>query len=438
MVCDVGVEGGLIAAVGPELEKDAVETIDAAGLHVFPGVVDAHVHCNEPGRTDWEGFAHATSALAAGGATTFVDMPLNASPPTVDGASFDLKLAAAREAAIVDFALWGGLVPGPIDRLDELAERGVVGFKAFMCPTGVDDFAMADDETLRAGMARAAQLGLPVAVHAEDPELTVRLAAEAVAEGRLALRDYLHSRPVVAELRAIGRALELAEETGCSLHVVHVSSAAGVRLVTEARARGADATCETCPHYLALDEDDAVAVGMAAKCSPPLREREEVEALWRSVLQGDVDLVASDHSPSPPTLKEGDDAFAAWGGIAGAQTLLRVLLTEGESRGLALPDLARLTSAAPSRRFRLAGKGSLEPGADADLTLVDLAVEAPLAESELLSRHPSSPFAGRSLRGRVARTVVRGSTVCLDGVMVALPRGRLVRPAAEASTEARS
>ena len=165
-------------------------------------------------------------------------MPLNASPPTVDGASFDLKLAAAREAAVVDFALWGGLVPGPVDRLDELAERGVVGFKAFMCPTGVDDFAMADDETLRAGMARAAQLGLPVAVHAEDPELTARLAAEAVAEGRLALRDYLHSRPVVAELRAIGRALELAEETGCSLHVVHVSSAAGVRLVTEARARG--------------------------------------------------------------------------------------------------------------------------------------------------------------------------------------------------------
>jgi len=435
---DLAIADGVIGAVGPELEGDAAETVDATGLHVFPGVVDAHVHCNEPGRTDWEGFAHATRALAAGGATTFLDMPLNAIPPTVDAASFDLKRAAAEAAAVVDFALWGGLVPGSVDRLDELAERGVVGFKAFMCPTGVDDFAMADDDTLHAGMGRAARLGLPVAVHAEDPELTARLAAEAVAEGRTALRDYLHSRPVVAELRAIGRALELAEETGCSLHVVHVSSAAGVRLVTEARARGLDVTCETCPHYLALDEEDAVAIGMIAKCSPPIREREEVEALWRVVLDGDVDLVGSDHSPSPPELKQGADAFAAWGGIAGAQTTLRVLLTEGPPRGLELADIARLTGAAPARRFRLPGKGSLGPGADADLALVDLGAEAPLTEAELLSRHRSSPFVGRRLRGRVVRTLVRGSTVRLEGVMVALAHGRLVRPAAGASTEARS
>jgi allantoinase len=435
---DVGIADALVAAVGPELEGDAAETLDASGLHVFPGVVDAHVHCNEPGRTDWEGFAHATAALAAGGATTFVDMPLNASPPTIDGASFDLKLAAAERASAIDFALWGGLVPGDVDRLDELAGRGAVGFKAFMCPTGVDDFVMADDDTLQAGMERAARLGLPVAVHAEDPELTARLAAEAVASRRTTLRDYLRSRPVVAELRAIGRALELAEETGCSLHVVHVSSAAGVRLVTEARAKGVDVTCETCPHYLALDEEDAVAIGMDAKCSPPIREREEVEALWRSLLHGDVDLVGSDHSPSPAELKQGEDAFAAWGGIAGAQTLLRVLLTEGPQRGLTLADVARLAADVPARRFRLAGKGSLEPGADADLTLVDLGAEGPLTEAELLSRHRSSPFLGRSLRGRVVRTIARGSTVCLDGVMVAVPRGRLVRPVAEASTEASS
>jgi len=435
---EIAIADGAIAAVEPELEGDAAETVDASGLHVFSGVVDAHVHCNEPGRTDWEGFAHATHALAAGGATTFVDMPLNASPPTVDGAAFDLKRAAAEASSVVDFALWGGLVPGPVDRLDELAERGVVGFKAFMCPTGVDDFVMADDATLHAGMERAAELDLPVGVHAEDPELTARLAAEAVTEGRITLRDYLRSRPVVAELRAIGRAIELAAETGCSLHVVHVSSSAGVRLVTEARAKGADVTCETCPHYLALDEDDAVAIGMVAKCSPPIREREEVESLWRAVLQSDVDLVGSDHSPSPPELKQGDDAFSAWGGIAGAQTLLRVLLTEGPPRGLSLADVARLSAEAPARRFRLAGKGSLEPGADADLALVDLGAQAPLTQDELLSRHRLSPFVGRSLRGRVVRTIARGSTVCLDGVMVALPRGRLVRPAAEASTEARS
>ena len=434
---DVGVVDSLVAAVEPELEGDASESVDATGLHVFPGVVDAHVHCNEPGRTAWEGFAHATHALAAGGATAFVDMPLNASPPTVDGPSFDLKLAAASATSVVDFALWGGLVPGDVGRLDELAERGVVGFKAFMCPTGIDDFVMADDETLRAGMERAAELGLPVAVHAEDPELTARLGAEAVADGRVSLRDYLQSRPMVAELRAIERALELAGETGCPLHVVHVSSAAGARLVADARARGVDVTCETCPHYLALDEEDAVAIGMVAKCSPPVRERGEVEALWRSLLHGEVELVASDHSPSPPELKEGSDAFAAWGGIAGAQTLLRVLLTEGPPRGLSLPDVARIAARAPARRFRLAGKGSLQPGADADLALVDLGVEETLTEGELRSRHRMSPFLGRRLRGRVVRTIVRGSTVCLEGDMVALPAGRLVRPAVGASTEAR-
>ena len=363
-------------------------------------------------------------------------MPLNASPPTLDGASFDLKLAVASRTAHVDFALWGGLVPGDVDRLDELADRGVIGFKAFMCPSGIDDFPAADDETLRAGMARAATLGLPVAVHAESAELTARLAAEAVAEGRTSLRDYLHSRPVEAELEAVARAIAIAEETACSLHVVHLSSGRAVRLVVEARARGVDVTCETCPHYLALDEDDAEQIGMVAKCSPPLRPREDVDDLWRTVLEGHVDLVGSDHSPSPPELKQGDDAFAAWGGIAGGQTLLRVLLTEGPPRGLSLEAIATLTSAAPARRFDLPGKGSIEPGADADLVIVDLASEDVLRSGELLSRHHLSPFLWRSLRGRVARTIVRGCTVALDRVIVAPPAGRMVRPA-RTSTEAR-
>jgi allantoinase len=436
--CDVGVVDGVVAALAPELEGSAGETIDASGLHVFPGVVDAHVHCNDPGRADWEGFAHGTQALAAGGATCFVDMPLNASPPTVDGRSFDLKLAAAEGAASVDFALWGGLVPGSVDRLDELAERGVVGFKAFMCPTGSDDFAAADDETLRAGMERAARLGLPVAVHAENAELTTRLAAQALADGRTSLRDYLASRPVVAELEAIERAIEIAEGTGCSLHVVHVSNGSGVQLVAAARARGVDVTCETCPHYLALDEDDLLRLGAIAKCSPPLRPRQDLDDLWRALLDGQVDLVASDHSPSPPELKQGEDAFAVWGGIAGCQTMLRVLLTEGAPRGLALEAVARLTSAAPARRLRLGGKGSLEPGADADLALVDLGAEAVVEAEELRSLHRLDPFVGRPLRARVERTILRGSTVCLGGDMVASPGGRLVRPGPGRSTEARS
>ena len=435
---DVGVVDGLIAAVEPDLEGSARETVDAAGLHVFPGVVDTHVHCNDPGRSDSEGFAHGTSALAAGGTTTFVDMPLNASPPTLDGASFDLKVAAATGVAFVDFALWGGLVPGTPDRLDELAERGVVGFKAFMCETGMDDFPAADDGTLQEGMARAAHLGLPVAVHAESAELTTRLAAEAVSEGRTSMRDYLASRPVEAELEAIGRAIGIAEETGCSLHIVHVSTGGGARLVEAARARGVDVTCETCPHYLALDEEDAVRLGMVAKCSPPLRPRQDLDELWGAVLDGVIDLVASDHSPSRPELKLGDDAFAAWGGIAGCQTLLRVLLTEGPPRGLSLEAIARLSAGAPARRFGLAGKGSLEVGADADLALVDLDARAELTAGELRSRHRLNPLIERQMRGRVARTIVRGSTVCLGGDMVASPGGRFVRPGPGRTTEARS
>jgi allantoinase len=363
-------------------------------------------------------------------------MPLNASPPTLDGASFDLKVAAATGTANVDFALWGGLVPGDVNRLDELADRGVVGFKAFMCPSGIDDFPAADDETLHAGMERAARLGLVVAVHAESAAMTARLGARAVAEGRTSLRDFVASRPVQAELEAIERALALAADTGCALHVVHVSSGRGVRLVAAAKARGVDVTCETCPHYLALGEEDLEELGLSAKCAPPLRPRSERDGLWRALLGGEVDLVASDHSPAPAALKQGEDAFAAWGGIAGCQTLLRALLTESAARGLSLEAIATLCASAPARRFGLAGKGALAPGADADLVLADLGHEAPLTAGELLSRHPLSPFVGRPLRGRVVRTILRGSTVVRDGDMVAPPGGRLLRPlprSAEAS-----
>ncbi len=294
-----------------------------------------HVHLNDPGREEWEGFATGTRALAAGGTTCCVDMPLNALPPTLDGQSFDAKVAAATGTAHVDVALWGGLVPGDADRLDELAARGVVGFKAFMSATGTPEFERADDLTLLDGMARAARLGLPVAVHAESDAITAGLAARAVAAGRTTMRDYLDSRPVVAELEAIGRAIALAEETGCALHVVHVSSGRGVAAISRARARGVDVTCETCPHFLVLDEDDAAGLGAVAKCAPPLRPRGEADALWSQLAGGEIDLVASDHSPAPPELRAVDDLFAAWGGIAGAQLLLALVWSEGAAaRGL--------------------------------------------------------------------------------------------------------
>jgi allantoinase len=404
-VADIAISDGQIDAIGPELDGRTV--IDARGLHVFPGVIDAHVHFNEPGRTDWEGWATGTRALAAGGATACVEMPLNAHPPTVDGAAFDAKVAAAREQAIVDFALWGGLTPGPLDRLDELAERGVVGFKAFMCDSGIEDFPAVDPDTLGAGMERAAKLGLPVAVHAEDPA-TLRTPSGTD------WRAFVASRPVEAELRAIERALALARETGCSLHVVHVSSARGVEMVANA---GIDATCETCPHYLTLTEDDLEDLGTRAKCAPPLRSAHEREALWGAIEH--VAFIASDHSPCPPVMKDGDFT-AAWGGIAGCQTLLPLLLDAGR---LSPAEVAVLTSANVARRLRLP-KGRLEPGADADLTLVDLDDRhAPT----LHDRHGLSPFAGRPLRGRVVRTLLRGATVFRDGEITA-QRGRLLTP----------
>jgi allantoinase len=423
---------------------------------VLPGAVDAHVHFNEPGRTEWEGWATGTRALAAGGTTTGVEMPLNASPPTIDAAAFDAKRAAAEASAVTDFALWGGLVPGNLERLDELAARGVVGFKAFMSASGIDDFPRADELTLYEGMRRAAALGLPVAVHAESETITAGLAARARAAGRTSTRDYLDSRPAVAETEAIATAIALAEDAGCALHVVHVSTGRGVALVAEARARGADVSCETCPHYLTLTDEDAERLGAVAKCAPPLRPAAEREALWAALAAGRLPMVTSDHSPAPAEMKGGadavappaalqggadalaapaetsgpDDAFAIWGGISGCQSLLELTVGDG-TRAHGIPP-ARLVDALagfPARRLRLAAKGRLEVGADADLALVEIGAPRTLRAEDLLYRHRHSPYAGRTLHARVARTLVRGRTVYAGGrIVVAEGGGRLVTP----------
>jgi allantoinase len=393
---DIEIADGVIVAVEPGLSGYG---IDAGGLHVFPGGLDPHVHFNEPGRTHWEGLASGSAALARGGFTAFFDMPLNSSPPTIDAAGFDAKLAAARERSCVDFGFWGGLVPGNVGQLEALAERGVIGLKAFMSNSGIDEFRHADDRTLYDGMAEAARLGLLVGVHAENDALTSRSFGSSA-------RDFMDSRPVIAELEAIQRAIAFAEGTGCALHIVHVSSGRGVALVTEARLRGVDVTCETCPHYLVLTPADVEALGAVAKCAPPVREAAEQQRLWEQVRGGAVHFITSDHSPSEPSLKAG--AFTdAWGGIAGCQSTLELLLTEGEA--LALETIARLTSTGAADRFGMPRKGRIEPGADADLALVDLDAEYTLRAEYLLYRHPISPYVGRRLRGRVMRTLLRGA-----------------------------
>jgi allantoinase len=425
---DIAIDEGIVTAIGPQLPA-AREEIDAAGLTIFPGLIDAHLHFNQPGRSEWEGGATGSRALAAGGGTLYFDMPLNSTPCTVSVAAFEEKRTALSQCSITDFALWGGLVPGNRDELSPLAEAGVVGFKAFLCNSGLPEFPRADDLTLYEGLQVAARHGLPVAVHAESEEITAGFTSRIRASGARDIGSYLASRPVIAEVEAIQRAALLAREAGAWLHIVHVSSGRGVAAALEARASGADVTIETCPHYLFFTEDDLERIGAAAKCSPPLRPAADRDALWKRVLAGDIDWIASDHSPSSPDLKCDTDFFRIWGGIAGVQSTLPVLLESGfHARGLSLRDIVRMTAETPASRFRLAGKGRIAPGFDADLALVDLGASYTLAPEDLHQRHPLSPYTGSPFRGRITRTLLRGQTIFQEGRITAGAHGKWVRP----------
>ena len=436
---DIGVKDGLIAALGNAVFGSTDSDLDASDFHIFPGGVDPHVHCNEPGRTDWEGFDHGTRALAGGGVTSFLDMPLNAQPPVLDKGGFLAKWNFAKASSFLDFGLWGGLCAESLTHMQELTDCGVIGFKAFMCNSGVDDFPMADDGTLLEGMRRAFDLEQIVAVHAENESITANLARRSVADGRLSAADYLASRPAIAELEAIQRAILLAWETECSLHIVHVSTARGIELVAGAKAQGLNISCETCPHYLILTEADVERLGPLAKCAPPLRTRAEQTALWAQVADGGVDMIASDHSPAPPEIKFKKDLFASWGGIAGGQSTLPLMLTAAQDPNHPLPleRLSELLATNAARRFRLhPAKGEIRENADADLVIVNLDATDELREQALFSRYPAhSPYLGRHLHGRVLRTIRRGETIYKEGRIVARPGGRLLRPAEIAAEE---
>jgi allantoinase len=417
---DVAVEDGQISAVGRELPGGKTE-IDARGLHVLPGLIDVHVHFNEPGRTEWEGAATGSRALASGGGTVFFDMPLNSSPCTVGGAEFDAKRVALENASVTDFGLWGGIVPGNRDRMAEVAERGAVGFKAFMTDSGLAEFPRSDDDTLFEAMREAARLKLPVAVHAENDVQIRELTLKARQAGRTGVCDFLASRPVAAEVEAIRRAGRLAREAGAKLHVVHISSGSGVAAALEARAEGTDISIETCAHYLHFSEDDVERLGAIAKCAPPLRNAREREELRRALLAGEIDIVGSDHSPSPPEMKQGDDFFAIWGGIAGVESTLGVLLFAGMER------VAAVTAFRPASRFGIARKGRIAVGYDADFALVDMSRPHKVTKESLFQRHRLSPYAGETFPGTVRRTILRGETVFLDGRIVRETPGRMVQ-----------
>jgi allantoinase len=430
-VADVGVAAGKVVLVEGRIRESAAREIDAAGLHVFPGVLDAHVHFNEPGRAEWEGLATGSSALAAGGGAWFCDMPLNSTPPVLDAATFAEKRRLAEQKSVTDFSLWGGLVPGNLDQLAGLRDAGAIGLKAFMCGSGIDDFpGVTDAATLRAGMKRAAELGLLVAVHAEDEAMAKQLTDAARARGATDARSWLATRPVEVELAAIKLALELAGETKCALHIVHVSSPEGIALVSNAKRAGLNVTAETCPHYLLLNEGATIRQGAPAKCAPPLRPEASRERLGRALRGGGIDTIGSDHSPAPPEMKTSPDFFAIWGGISGIQHGFPLLISDMLKHEIVgLPLLARVLAANVAQRFRLPGKGRIAAGYDADFALLDLEAELVLSNDDLLYCHQQGPYAGRKCHVRVVQTFVRGCPVWADdSIAPDAPKGKFIPP----------
>ncbi|MGZ3417140.1 MAG: allantoinase AllB [Polyangiales bacterium] len=428
--CSIHVRAGRIAAVrGYDEIVPGSRVVDVADHEaVLPGVVDAHVHVNEPGRTEWEGFETATRAAAFGGITTVVDMPLNCQPVTTTVAAVRAKDAAMAGKLRVDVAFWGGVVPGDQRELEGMLDEGLPGFKCFLVHSGIDDFPNVVEADLARAMPILEKRNAVLLVHAEDPD--------PIAEAEAILRDadprkyatFLASRPKLAEDLAITRMIRLCREYGTRTHVVHLSAASAVPMVEHARREGLKFSAETCPHYLTFASEEIADGSTPFKCCPPIRERDNRDALWAALRAGTISQVVSDHSPCTPALKdmERGDFMTAWGGIAGLQFGLSSTWTEASKRGFTLADLARWTSERTAALARLSGrKGAIVAGADADLVIFD--PDATFVVSHIEHRHKVTPWAGRTLRGVVRRTILRGETIHEDGTAKGSPRGERLR-----------
>lgn len=423
---------------------------------VMPGLVDTHVHVNEPGRTEWEGFATATRAAAAGGVTTLVDMPLNSIPPTTTVAGFKAKLEAARGHCYVDVGFWGGVVPGNTNELASLFQAGVVGFKCFLIHSGVDEFPNATEEDLRAAMPELTRLGAPLIVHAELPGPISRAGIPAcpssaevenatvknlyptstvknVCPTRYA--TFLASRPRAAENEAVDLMIKLAREFGTRVHIVHHSSADALPGLCEAKTEGLRITAETCPHYLSFAAEEIPDGATEFKCCPPIRERENREQLWRALSNGTLDMIVSDHSPCPPEMKlrHTGDFMQAWGGISSLQLRLPVVWSEARRRGFAINDLARWLCSAPARLVGLADKkGAIAAGYDADIVIWNPGERFVVEPDTLYHRHKITPYLGRTLDGVVQNTFLRGHKIYDGGEFLDRPHGRMLTHTASA------
>ncbi len=425
------VEGEKIqAVVSPEQVPSWAETHDFGEAAILPGLVDSHVHINEPGRTEWEGFETGTRAAAAGGYTMFVDMPLNCLPATTTVAAVTAKREAARGKCRVDWAAWGGVVADNQQDIESLAGAGVLGFKCFLIDAGIDGFTMVSEQELRAALPHVARTGLPLLVHAElGGPVDAATAALGDADWK-SYATYLKSRPDEAELAAIRLLVSLCREFRFRLHIVHLSTSEGLALLSAARAEGLRVSVETCPHYLHFAAETIRDGATLCKCAPPIRARENREKLWQGLREGVIDLVATDHSPCPPAMKRLDDGNfkTAWGGIAGLSVALPVMWTEASARGFGLADIARWMAEGPAR---LAGcdsrKGRIAAGCDADFVVFEPEAEFVVAKERLHQRHPISPYLGEKLRGVVKATYVRGKAVFKDNKFPAGPGGKEFR-----------
>lgn len=425
----VTIAGGVIQRVEPgdAAPPPGAERFDAGNAVVMPGIIDVHVHVNEPGRTEWEGFATATRAAAAGGITTIVDMPLNSVPVTTTVAALREKERAAAGQALVDYGFWGGVVPDNLGVLAQLIDAGVLGFKCFLVPSGIPEFGHVTERELRPAMELLAKRRGVLLVHAELAEAIQRATAALAGSDPHRYRTYLASRPPDAELAAIDLVLRLCAETGCRVHIVHLSAADGIDRIAVARAAGLPVTVETCPHYLTFAAENIPDGATVFKCAPPIRDRANRDLLWAGLATGTIDLIASDHSPAPPALKclDTGDFFEAWGGISSLQLLLPAVWTGARERGHSMVQLARWLCEAPAR---LAGldrqKGRIAPGYDADLVIWDPDATFVIGPKTLYHRYALSPYQGNMLFGMVHRTLLRGTPVYDRGSFGPWPAGR--------------
>lgn len=413
---DIGITNGMIETIGTI--DGAKQTIEADGQLIFPGGVDTHVHFSEPGRTEWEGFETGSKSLAAGGVTTYVEMPLNALPATTNRANLQLKLDLAKTKNVVDYSFYGGLTATNLHELEDLVDSDVVAFKCFLssCGSGEPgDFSSIDDETLLKGMEILARKDKLLCLHAEDALLTDKLEQEKIAQGKTTAQDFIESRPIEAEVIAVNKAIAGARQTGCAIHFVHISSAEAIAAIERAKKEGIDVTVESCLHYFVFAAEQLETLGTLAKCQPPLRSKDEVEKLWGCLLRGEIDWITSDHSPCTIELKAGD-FFSAWGGISGCQNTIDILFDEAvKQRGMSEVAFAQIIATMPAKRMRLDRKGEIAIGKDADLFFLDDKQSYTLQKEDLFYKNPHSPYIGFEIGCRVTKTIVRGNIVYTVG-----------------------